>query len=1016
MRARGIIGLIVLLAVMVAGNAYAAGTLSVPAGAKIIFLGDSIFKGWGFGHYDDPSPLCRIQDISSLLMQANLSSSPQIVRLEAIPDTEANVQYYSANPDQLLKDRILDGTVGPNDVVIYEDAGPNGANYSSYRQKLGKIAQEAAGANRKIYFMTMFDYNPPLAQSTYDTPTTDQPTKTINDAIRDEAALRGVPVIDMNTCMDRLQAYVTLHHSGSTCFPDGIHPNVFGNLLMSLSIMRTLGADVSSWNLAPVASRYMHTTSGGDIPALTSAPWSWSQDPTDKQRTNLLKQIQQIASGIIDIAVANPSFEEGDAGHSGVEGWTLPGWELGRNGGLGGKQQISVGEQWQELSDGSSAFFYNGFFEITQLTPAVIHEGSKYSLKVDLGKRADFANTWDTFTLSFYAMNPGDSSPVLLAAKVIDANNVPGGSWYTAELNYSATDPSVYGKRLMIKLENPSSGLQPWVDNVRLSEAGPRYSVTLENPAFEEGSVGNSGIAEWTLPGWNLQNNGGLAGKHLITVDGVQWDSLSNGPGAFFYNGTFEITQLTNCSIELGATYALQVDLGQRKDFADTWSSFALSLYAKGTTDANPVLLKGQQFSIANVPQGGWYTAELVCLVNDPAMVGKNLFIKLENPGGLQPSIDNVRLLSSVPLPPANSISVANYSFELGSDGHTGTAGYTIPGWEFGFNGGLAGKYDISSWPGLNPATDGKCAFFYNGSFEITQLTPGVIKAGNIYTLQVDVAKRSDLTHTFPAIGLALYAKAPSDTQLTYLGGDLCAASLVPPGGWYTARTVYVASNPAVYGKNLYIKIENPGGQQPWIDNVRLTYDPIPAPISMGNARNSANGALVNTSGIVTAWYEDYFYIESPDRSCGIRIEDLTSQYLEIGDVVNVVGLIGTLSTGERYIYSRSMSSSAGNDLITPVGVTNKSLGGDGLSSVGLLVRTSGKVIESNIDYVDNWIAIDDGSGDIVRVSLPLFTYLLVEPGQYVTVTGINSPYIAGDQSVQRRILTTWYEDVQILQ
>src|SRR4051794_32097565 len=47
--------------------------LRVPAGATVHFLGDSIFKGWGFGQYDHPSPLCRIPEICTLLARDNLT-------------------------------------------------------------------------------------------------------------------------------------------------------------------------------------------------------------------------------------------------------------------------------------------------------------------------------------------------------------------------------------------------------------------------------------------------------------------------------------------------------------------------------------------------------------------------------------------------------------------------------------------------------------------------------------------------------------------------------------------------------------------------------------------------------------------------------------------------------------------------------------------------------------------------------------------------------------------------------
>lgn len=178
----------------------------------------------------------------------------------------------------------------------------------------------------------------------------------------------------------------------------------------------------------------------------------------------------------------------------------------------------------------------------------------------------------------------------------------------------------------------------------------------------------------------------------------------------------------------------------------------------------------------------------------------------------------------------ATDIAVANYSFEQGDDGHTAMGGWTLPGWDLGFNGGLGGKYDISSWDGLTPATDGKCAFFYNGSFEITQTTAGIIQEGLTYTLNVDLAQKSNFDDTWSTFALAMYAKDTTSGALTYLGGQLFYIDAVPQGGWYTATYAYHATDPTVAGKNLFIKLENPGGLQPWVDNVRLSDNAVPEP------------------------------------------------------------------------------------------------------------------------------------------------------------------------------------------
>ncbi|MFM8496696.1 MAG: hypothetical protein ACKOEM_14445 [Planctomycetia bacterium] len=263
--------------------------LAVPENADVWFLGDSIFKGWGFATYDNPSPLCRVQDICNLLAKDNLDSPTAFVRMahEAAGPPD--------RPDFFLKVAALHD-IGPQDWVIYEDAGPHGSSYHGYRRKLALVADAVAAEDRRLFFMTMFDYQPPLAESEYDAPTKDEPAKSINDAIRDEAAARGLTVIDMNRAMDRLQQELQRTCGGSTCFPDGIHPNVFGNLLMALVIVKSLGGDVGEWRLQAVEPHFDHPAGGGDVPPLNAAPWGWPRDLDDTARKKLLYAIRRVAA------------------------------------------------------------------------------------------------------------------------------------------------------------------------------------------------------------------------------------------------------------------------------------------------------------------------------------------------------------------------------------------------------------------------------------------------------------------------------------------------------------------------------------------------------------------------------------------------------------------------------------------------------------------------------------------------------------------------------------------------
>src|SRR5262249_35021753 len=174
---------------------------------------------WGFAKYDDPSPLCRIQDISLMLARENLTAPPVVSRLA--PRADEDGRRYAEQPGLLVRDRIKSGEIGPDDWIVYEDAGPHGASYHAYRRKLAGLCEAAAGSRRRVVLMTMFDYKPSVPDSAYDAPTRDEPAKSINDAIRDEAAAQRVAHVDMNHFMDRLQARLESLGWGSPCHRDG---------------------------------------------------------------------------------------------------------------------------------------------------------------------------------------------------------------------------------------------------------------------------------------------------------------------------------------------------------------------------------------------------------------------------------------------------------------------------------------------------------------------------------------------------------------------------------------------------------------------------------------------------------------------------------------------------------------------------------------------------------------------------------------------------------------------------
>ena len=186
----------------------------------------------------------------------------------------------------------------------------------------------------------------------------------------------------------------------------------------------------------------------------------------------------------------------------------------------------------------------------------------------------------------------------------------------------------------------------------------------------------------------------------------------------------------------------------------------------------------------------------------------------------------------------------------------------------------------------------------------------------------------------------------------------------------------------------------------------------------IAGVKTSADGTVVLCSGIVSAVFDGYFYIESGERTYGIRVENADNG-MTVGEAVSVSGVIRTLTSGERYIdaigVNEDVSASTATS-INPLGMTNKALGGgdygtasdakqagvadgQGLNNIGLLIKTTGAV--GTVNASEGWFTIDDGSGVDVTVygSVP-------SDATYVTVTGISS-CVKLNGSIERAILAT---------
>ncbi len=170
--------------------------------------------------------------------------------------------------------------------------------------------------------------------------------------------------------------------------------------------------------------------------------------------------------------------------------------------------------------------------------------------------------------------------------------------------------------------------------------------------------------------------------------------------------------------------------------------------------------------------------------------------------------------------------------------------------------------------------------------------------------------------------------------------------------------------------------------------------EPVP-PIetTIGNAKSMPNGIRVSISNAALtaktgAVGPGFFYIESTDRTAGIRVIGET-QY-PVGRLLKVTGTLTKIGN-ERAIQLEALSSDGIDNPVSPIFMVIRSVGGSalagsaGLNNVGLLVKVVGEVVSSEgISFI-----IKDGYGNLTcRIAEGITG---PTPGSFVAVTGIIS-------------------------
>lgn len=240
-----------------------------------------------------------------------------------------------------------------------------------------------------------------------------------------------------------------------------------------------------------------------------------------------------------------------------------------------------------------------------------------------------------------------------------------------------------------------------------------------------------------------------------------------------------------------------------------------------------------------------------------------------------------------------------------------------------------------------------------------------------------------------------------------------------PQPGWFFAYSCNKANLLEIY-------LAGPDGNNDiWeIDNIVLTSHPIPAAVSIAEAKSLDDGAEVTVKGVVTGVFANAdpprFYIQQTDSApCGIQVRCVGPQPF-VNQKVSVTGTLSTdFETGERYILATAGYNVIGSGNIKPVAMNLRALGGgpigqqqgvhggQGTNNIGLLVKVCGKVTGKAADgsyaYICDGSAIEDGSGTPgIRVDFTAIEEVMrpeCRVGDNVVVQGISSMYAFGGHS-----------------
>ncbi|MEN6370602.1 MAG: carboxypeptidase regulatory-like domain-containing protein [Armatimonadota bacterium] len=176
----------------------------------------------------------------------------------------------------------------------------------------------------------------------------------------------------------------------------------------------------------------------------------------------------------------------------------------------------------------------------------------------------------------------------------------------------------------------------------------------------------------------------------------------------------------------------------------------------------------------------------------------------------------------------------------------------------------------------------------------------------------------------------------------------------------------YLADNAQIYLNGYRLAMTNT--TIGYFDEVKAGETIPVTPSTVAGARTAAGGSMLSVSGaVVTASYDNYFFIENTDRSAGIKV--ISTAKPAVGKVVSIAG---SIVKADNEVAIKPIDATYSDDpnkaVPPPVAITGKVAGEldkAGAAAQGMIVKVAGTVtgLHTNTDNNVDGYFLDDGSG-----------------------------------------------------